>query len=225
MDDILNTIKSYNYKKLIIPSTLLIAYLIGFIYLYNLINTKENIQANNITMIDEIKDEKEEVKTEEQFIYIDIKGYINKPGVYKLNSSSRVIDAIEIAKGLKKGANTRFINLSKSLSDGDVIVVYSDEEIKKAKKTETIVVETPCVCEEVKNNACYEEEQKDNTKVNINTANIEELTTLTGIGESKATSIIDYRTNNGLFLKIEDIVNVTGISETIFSKIKENITV
>ena len=68
-------------------------------------------------------------------------------------------------------------------------------------------------------------DNNDNSKININKADITQLTTLTGIGESKAQSIIEYRNNNGSFKTIEDILNVSGIGDTLFAKIKDNITV
>ena len=207
-------LNDFDFKKLIIPTILLLIFIGGFTYLYCLIDYKK----------DEIKEGLKEVIEEE--IYVDIKGYVNKPGVYKISSTSRVIDAINEAGGLKKDANTRFINLSKLLNDGDVIVIYSNSEIKNAKKQDTIYVETPCVCEEIKNDACYKEETtKVSGKININTASIDELKTLNGIGEAKAGAIIEYRRVNGNFNKIEDILKVNGISQTIYAKIKEDITV
>ena len=64
-----------------------------------------------------------------------------------------------------------------------------------------------------------------NSKININTASVQELDTLNGIGEAKAKAIFEYRNSNGNFSKIEDIMNVSGISETLFEKIKAFITV
>lgn len=224
MNQIFNELKEhiYKYKYLIIAVILIIFFLLSFFIFRNKTEVVENID-NMLVKNDSIE---EKISSK---IYIDIKGYVNKPGVYELDLGKRVIDAIDIAGGLKKGANTRFINLSKILNDGEVIVIYSDAEIKEAKKSETIVVETPCVCEEIKNDACYSEEDDNNEtvngKVNINTATISELMTLSGIGESKAQAIIDYRNKNGLFKSIEDIVNVSGISELTYAKIKENITV
>ena len=105
-------------------------------------------------------------------------------------------------------------------------MVYSDKEIQKAKEDNIVYIETPCVCEEVKNDACITEtENLSDGKININTASIDELKTLYGIGDAKAASIIEYRDNNGKFKSIEDIKNVTGISETLFNKIKDLITV
>lgn len=212
-------LNDFDFKKLIIPTILLLIFIGGFTYLYCLIDYKKDEIKK-----DEIKEGLKEVIEEE--IYVDIKGYVNKPGVYKISSTSRVIDAINEAGGLKKDANTRFINLSKLLNDGDVIVIYSNSEIKNAKKQDTIYVETPCVCEEIKNDACYKEETtKVSGKININTASIDELKTLNGIGEAKAGAIIEYRRVNGNFNKIEDILKVNGISQTIYAKIKEDITV
>ena len=184
----------------------------------NKLDKEENItlQPNEIT--------KEESK-EPEYIYVDLKGAIEVPNVYKLEKGSRTIDLINEAGGLLNNANTRFINLSKELKDGDAIVIYTNEEIEEAKKSNIIYVETPCVCEEVKNDACYNENNNNDSKININTATLEELMTLSGIGEAKAKSIIEYRETNGKFNNIEDIINVQGISETIFNKIKENITI
>ena len=212
-------LNNFDFKKLIIPTILLLIYIGGFTYLYNLIDNKNKNDRKEALKIEVENKESNE-------IYIDIKGYVNKPGVYKMISGKRVNDAINEAGGLKKDANTRFINLAKELNDGDVIVIYSNSEIKKAEKQDIIYVETPCVCEEVKNDACFKEENTSNIgKININTASIEELKQLNGIGDAKAKAIVDYRTKNGKFKTIEDLLKVSGISQTIYAKIKENITV
>lgn len=225
METLNNYIKE-NMFKVIIITLLLFLYVGSFIYISTKIIKTESKSEDKVDILakEDKEEAKEEVNTNE--IVVDVKGSVKKPGVYKIKENSRVTDAIEASGGLAKNANTRFINLSKLLHDGDVVVIYSNEEIEQAKKQETIVVETPCVCEEVKNDACYKEETKDtNGKVNINTATLTELMTLTGIGESKAKLIIEYRTKNGNFKDIKDIMKVKGISETLFSKFKENITI
>ncbi len=195
-------------------------------------NISYNLYKENDTILDN-------TTVEEKGLFVDIKGEVLKPGVYEVVSGTRVSDLIKLAGGITKKGNTRFINLSKKLYDGDVIVIYSNDEIKKAQKSNTIVVQTPCVCEEVKNDACLVEnlnieepinETKNetivnNSKININTATKEELMSLSGIGEAKAISIIEYRESNGPFKDIKDITNVKGISESIYVKIKENITI
>jgi len=226
MDDFLeyitNKFEDFDFKKLIFPTIVLLIYIGGFAYLFTLIKkNNSNILTNNQQNLI-VEDNVHETNND---IYVDIKGSVSNPGVYKLDSNARVIDAIKVAGGITDDANTRFINLSKKLYDGDVIVVYSNKEIKNAQKENIIYVETPCVCEEVKNDACYKEETNStNNKININSATIEELKTLDGIGESKAKAIIEYRNINGKFNSIEDITKVNGISETIYIKIKENIT-
>ena len=178
------------------------------------------------------KKEKTEKKEEIEKIKVDIKGEINTPGVYELTKENNVMDAINLAGGLTNKSDTSNINLSKKLKDEMVIIVYSKQEIINMKEKEKITC-PPC------NNACIEEkdetskinitEKKEtnesNEKININTANIEELQTLTGIGETKAQNIIDYRNKNGGFKEIEEIKNVQGIGEAAFEKIKDNITI
>lgn len=224
-------IKNYfinNYLKIILIFIILLLFIAEFLFMNYIVNTKINKvkETNNkVSFSMELEEDKKEI---EEYIYIDIKGSVKKPNVYKLLKGSRVNDAIKEAGGLSKNANTRFINLSKVLNDSDVIVIYSNDEIKKANKANTIYVNTPCVCEEVKNDACIKNEEISNDSnklININTATIDELMTLNGIGESKAKAIIEYRTNNGNFTKIEDITLVNGISETIYAKIKNNITI
>ena len=176
----------------------------------------------------ETKEKKEEIKK----IKIDIKGEINTPGVYELTEENNVMDAINLAGGLTNKSDTSNINLSKKLTDEMVIIVYSKQEIINMKEKEKITC-PPC------NNACIEEkdekskiniEEKKETKevegkININTATVEELQKLTGIGQAKAQSIIDYRNKNGGFKDIEEIKNVQGIGESAFEKIKDNITI
>lgn len=215
-----------NMIKVVIITVLLFLYVGSFIYISSKIIKTENETKDEINMITKEETEEQSESNNENEIVVDVKGSVMKPGVYKIKENSRVTDAIAASGGLAKNANTRFINLSKILKDGDVVVIYSNEEIEKAKKQETIVVETPCICEEVKNDACYKEDNKNtNGKININTASLTELMTLTGIGESKAKLIIEYRTQNGNFKDIKDIMKVKGISETLYSKFKENITV
>ncbi len=224
MDDLIeyihNISENVDFKKLLFPTFMIIIYLIGILYLSIV------IKNNKVTNIESKTTIKNKQLDNTDYIYIDIKGSVKNPGVYKLNSDSRVVDAIEASGGVLEDANTRFINLSKSLNDGDVIVVYSYKEIEEAKKEEKIVIETPCICEEVKNDACYKDEDlTSDGKVNINTASFEELKSLNGIGDAKAKAIIEYRNTNGNFKSIEEIKNVIGISESLYEKIKDSIVI
>ncbi len=236
-----NIIKSH-YFSICISFIFLMVNIIEFNMIYRKID--DNLISN--TKIEEKfleSDENTVIDSINETIYVDIKGEVKNPGVYEIDKLSRVSDLISLSGGLTKNANTRFINLSKHLNDGDVIVIYSNSEIKNATKVKekTIYIDTPCVCEEVKSDACLvenlnledpviknetkEESVVSSDKININTASEEELSILTGIGSSKAKAIIEYRNTNGLFKSIEEIVNVKGISETMYAKIKENITI
>lgn len=226
----------YDKKIKILGYSVVIIVIVSFCLISNLIYESNKVEEPIIEKEEEVIEkevainlnEVKEVKS--KYIYIDVKGSVENPGVYEIEENKRVIDVIDKAGGLSKNANTRFINLAKELSDGDVIVIYSNEEIEKKEKEKIVYVDVPCVCEEVKNDACYKEEsvgeQKEETKalISINSSTFEELTTLSGIGEAKAKAIIAYREITP-FVTIEDIKNVSGISESLYSKIKDFITI
>ena len=165
--------------------------------------------------------EKIEVKEapvkEETKVMVDIKGEVNKPGCYEADENLRVQDIIELAGGLKEGASTDDINLSSKIFDEMVIVINKKEEV--VDKVETI----PKVSVNSANQSSTVNKVVPG-KVSINTAGVEELSTLNGIKEARAKKIIEYRETNGPFKALEDIKNVSGIGESIFAKIKDNIT-
>lgn len=170
---------------------------------------------------------------EKETIFVDIKGAVVTPGVYEIESNKKVIDVITLAGGLTEYADTSLINLAKQVTNEMVVIIYTKEEVEKAKQEEPIIkiIEKKCICPEIKNDACLEnskddtKEETNSKKVNINTATIEELQTLDGIGESKAKSIITYREEKGKFNNIEELLEVSGIGESLYESIKENITV
>lgn len=128
-------------------------------------------------------------------IHVDIQGAISSPGLYEVNEGAYLGDLITVAGGYKD-ANEECINLAHKLSDGEkVYIPFSNE-------------------------ACIEEEL-----ININTATLEELDTLPGIGEAKAQNIIDYREANGYFTTTEEIMEVSGIGEQIYNDIKDLICI
>ena len=198
---------------------------------YSFTNQTEAKEKNEtVTKKEEKENTEEKVKNEK--VLVDVKGEVKTPGVYELTSDNTVIDAINKAGGLTNKSDTSNINLSKKLEDEMVIIVYSKNEIKEMKEQSQIVC-PPC------NNACVTEEDEkakidENTKedtgkitgkVNINRADETTLQTLDGIGEAKAKAIIEYRNKNGNFKTIEDIKNVSGIGDSVYEKIKDNITV
>ena len=167
--------------------------------------------------------------------YIDIKGFVKKPGVYEVTAHNIVNDCIKLAGGLLKNADTTTINLSKKVSSEMVIYIPKKDEVIKTTTNTTVTKDQEIPNDAVvsDNNKSDSSISKDNsipetpngTLVNINTATIQELTTLSGIGDAKAQDIIDYRTLNGNFKTIEDIKNVSGIGEALYAKIKDYITV
>ena len=210
-------IKSFikDNKKILIILLIITLLIGGLIYFFRLDN-KDN---EDITYIETTTKLVEETKVNN---YVDVKGSVKKPGVYEFKENDRVIDAIKLAGGLTKNADTSNINLSKKLKSEMVIVINTKSELKN---NNNLTCDAVCTREVIEVNNCIETENKTNNKININTADINKLTELDGIGESKAKTIIEYRTTNGLFKNIEDIKNISGIGESLYNKIKDKITV
>ena len=167
----------------------------------NTIETNE--ESNNET--------KESSQDTENKILIHITGAIKKEGVYELTEGDRIIDAINKAEGVTEEADTSQINMASKLEDGMKIYVP-----KKGENTTNIQSQE----EQIENIQIKSEK-----KININTASMDELDTLPGIGEATAQKIIDYRKEKGKFSKIEDLKEVSGIGESKYEKIKDKICV
>ena len=208
-----------------------------FVIVYENNNNIEKVSAKENNSITKKEDKKESDST----IFVDVKGAVNNPGVYELESGKRVINAINKAGGLSSNANSININLSKKLTDEMVIIVYTKNEIlnyKNGGNVKTIsCASNECVCPDSNNDACISKTSSNskslgskaiiknsNSKVSINSASKEELMTLNGVGEAKAQKIIEYREKNGQFKSIEDIKNVSGIGDSMYEKIKDSIT-
>lgn len=215
-----NFLKKYLYL-------LIVLIVLSSLMLYFIFN-KEEVKEE-MDPLEEIVNvtEKNNVIEENKKIKIDIKGAVKNPGVYELNDNTRVIDAINVSGGLTAKADTSSINLSKVLKDEMVIVIYTKDEILKAKeenvKIEYVEIEKECVCPKLPNDACISDTSK-NDLISINTASLELLTTLDGIGEAKAKLIIEYRKNKK-FEDTKEIMNVSGIGESLYEKIKDKITI
>ena len=220
------------------------------IYFFNSLNTK----ADSIEMDDSVLASNEnntsksvvvETKESGELVKVDIKGKVKSPGVYEVSINSRVMDVIKKAGGLDSDADTSSINLSKKVYDEMVIVIYSKKEVTNINTTKDSENKTINDCKsnnnKIENEACIDNvndnsktqqesdtkttsKKEEKTKININTASWDELETLSGIGESKARAIIEYRSENKEFKSIEDIINVRGIGQALFEKIKNSIT-
>ncbi len=137
-------------------------------------------------------------------IAVYVIGCVKNPGVYYLDSGSRLYQLLDLCGGVTQDADVSSLNLSKKLSDSDMINIL-------AKKDETENIEN-------------EENNLEKDKININTATLEELKTLDGIGEQTAQKIINYRKEQS-FQSIEDIMNVPGIGESKFLNIENDICI
>ena len=222
----LRFLKKYKYVITIFLFMLIIFYIV---FVKVNLKSKEKNLVDNQVVINEV--EKVEVDLKDDLVYVDIKGAVKKPGVYEINSDKKIIDVITMAGGLMENANTDNINLSKKVTDEMVIIIYTDEEVKNSNIVDTVikVIDKECVCPNIQNDGCINTEINDsitnvNKTININTATLEELMSINGLGETKAKAIIKYREENGYFKIIDDLLNVSGIGEALFEKIKEYIT-
>ena len=169
-----------------------------------------------------------------QTIYVDVCGAVVNPGVYELSSDSRVFQAIEKAGGYLPGAAASYLNRARSLSDGQQIYVPTQEEVdsQTIPLTQDETAQDGMVQEGTAQTGTAADNTADGTgttqagqRINLNTADVSQLSTLTGVGESKALAIIAYREENGPFTSIEDIMNVPGIKEGTYEKIKDKIAI
>ena len=169
-----------------------------------------------------------------QTIYVDVCGAVVNPGVYELSSDSRVFQAIEKAGGYLPGAAASYLNRARSLSDGQQIYVPTQEEVdsQTIPLTQDETAQDGMVQEGTAQTGTAAYNTADGTgttqagqRIDLNTADVSQLSTLTGVGESKALAIIAYREENGPFTSIEDIMNVPGIKEGTYEKIKDKIAI
>ena len=152
-------------------------------------------------MANSVEDPLTEKNPEKTYIYVYVCGKVKTPGVYRLPSDARLFDAIEMAGGVTAEGNPEMLNLAEYLRDEQTIYV-------PGKETE----DSP-----------GQDEQ--DGRININTANKEDLMGLPGIGDSKAEGILDYRKEHGKFQSIEELMDIPGIKEGVYNKIKNDIKI
>lgn len=145
-------------------------------------------------------------------IVIDVKGAVTTPGVYEASIGERVIDIIERAGGLLDSADQNNINFAMKVVDEMVLYIPAMGE-----QSQAIVG--------VAAGGSLQEGVAADGKVNLNTASESDLQTLPGIGPSKALAIIEYRETNGSYKSVEELMEISGIGEKTFEKLKEHITV
>ncbi len=157
-------------------------------------------------------------------IFVHVCGAVERPGVYEIPAGSRMFEAVEAAGGFQEEACQDYLNMAELLEDGTKLEIPTLEEAEALKEAgeapEKLVSGTPGSTSSEKRNG-----DGATDLININTADIAELCTLPGIGESRARAILEYREKNGGFQKKEDIMQVSGIGQKMYEKIEEDITV
>lgn len=153
---------------------------------------------------------------ESEFLTVDVKGAVKNPGIYQLKKTSRINDAIQKAGGLTTDADSKSINLAQKLTDEAVVYVATVGENAASVSSNTGQSSTSGTSEVAS--------QKGN-KVNLNTADLSELQTISGIGQKRAQDILDYREANGKFNSVDDLKNVSGVGAKTLEKLKEYVTV
>jgi len=175
---------------------------------------EENIEE---VKVGEVTAPKEEPIPEEKVICVHICGAVVSPGVYEITQGSRVYEAVMAAGGYRDDADEDYVNQALVLNDSDKLVIPTLAD------TEAMVIPSDGKVREF--GVGSGDPKTESGKVNINTAGVEELCTLSGIGEARAKVIISYRDSNGPFGSIEDIMNVSGIKQASFDRIKNDICV
>ena len=196
-----------NVKSIILAFVCSLVLIIGGLFYFNQNKTEDysGVSFSNISNEINNKDEKAEDKHDEK-IFVDVKGAVKHPGVFETTKDKRVKDLIEEAGGLLDDADTSTLNLSQRVKDQMVIYVLKHGEKPKQISDGGISSSSGDV-------------------ININTANLEQLMKISGVGKTKAEAIISYREKNGDFKKKEDITKVKGIGKATFEKIKDKIEV
>lgn len=142
-------------------------------------------------------------------IYVQINGAVKYPGVYKVQEDARVFDVVELAGGMTEDAEPEAVNQALPVEDGQMITICTQEEWELMQ------------AEEMHTDAA----QADDGLVDINTADVAELCTLPGVGQARAESILAYRQEHGSFQAVEEIKQVSGIKDGLYTKIKDKIKI
>ncbi len=174
-------------------------------------------------------DQKQEAEKTDPMIVVYVRGAVRKPGVYKLPDGSRVYEAIDAAGGFDSGADREWLNQAELLTDGEMLTVCTLEETLKLKEAGGGQLQETAAGTGASGKTSGAGDPASETSgsgiVNLNSATKDQLMTLPGIGEAKADAIIRYREENGPFSSTEDVMNISGIKDSVYSKIKDRITV
>lgn len=169
---------------------------------------KEQINQGDLTAVTYPEEDNDtEADNNEGEVIVDIKGEINQPGVYELDSNARIMDVVDLASGFTDEADETAVNLAQKVHDEMIIIVPPQLEDGVNADDGTVSSGTM------------------NEKIRLNYATQEEIETLSGIGPSKAQAIIQYREENGFFQSVEDLLNISGIGEKTLEDIRDDIQI
>ena len=190
-------------------------------------NADDSIEEDSGALADNTEKTENIETNDSQSFVVYVSGYVNNPGVYELSAGSRVIDAIDAAGGYSKEAYENYLNLASLIADGQMIYVPSEEEVESGSIERGVAsgADGSGVGGVTGGNGGGNggNSSGSGALVNINQASKEELMTLPGIGESKADKIIAYREANGRFNSPEGIMEISGIKDGLYNKIKDKI--
>ena len=181
------------------------------IFAVNLVTSENSVTINEppvnaLEVVEDTEDTGAPVVSTSDYVFVEVKGAVKNPGVYEVPADARVTNVLSMAV-VSGSADLLTVNQSEKVKDEMVIYVPETGEIEDVGMISS------------------EADSVDEVQVNINTATIDELTQLNGIGEKKAQLILDYREQNGLFMTKEDLMNISGIGEKTFDSLEPYITI
>ncbi|MDN5024335.1 helix-hairpin-helix domain-containing protein [Streptococcus sp. SO4] len=212
MEELIEKIKEY---KIIVICVSLGLVLGGFLLLKPVAQTpakESNLQSEVTAVSKDSTDEKDDKNQKEEvmdqdLITVDVKGAVKTPGIYDLPVGSRINDAVQKAGGLTDNADSKSINLAQKISDESLVYVPTKgEDTSQATQSNA-------------------SNSKENKKVNLNKASLEELKQVKGLGAKRAQDIIDHRDTNGKFKSVDELKKVSGIGAKTIEKLKDYVTV
>ena len=212
MEELIEKIKEYKIIAICAGLGLVLG---GFFLLKPFSQTpakESNLQSEVTAVPKDSPDEKEdgnqkEEVVEQDLITVDVKGAVKTPGIYDLPVGSRINDAVQKAGGLTDNADSKSINLAQRISDEALVYVPTKEEATSQEMPSST------------------SNSKENKKVNLNKASLEELKQVKGLGAKRAQDIIDHRDSNGKFKSVDELKKVSGIGAKTIEKLKEYVTV
>lgn len=211
----MKSLKNYVTKESIVIFILVVVVALLCFKINKANKVPEDIVLEDMITLETLSDEKGGKETiPDEKMYVDVKGAVNKVGMYEVSSDMRVSNVIDMAGGLTDIADEKQINFSQRLEDQMVIYIpYEGEEISENQ------------FKSITNNSGSTNQRETTDLININQATKEELMLLNGVGEKKAEKIIEYREENGSFKAIEDLKNVNGFGEKSFESLKNCISI